>query len=71
VLLDLVVHERLGVAGLVGLVVAEAAVPDQVDHRVAAELAPEAHREADGVDARLDVVGVHVDDRKVVALREV
>ena len=62
VLLDLVVHQRLRVRGLVGLVVAEAAVADQVDHRVAAELAPEPHRQPDRGDARLDVVGVHVDD---------
>jgi hypothetical protein len=70
-LLDLVVHERLRVAGLVGLVVAEAAVADQVDHRVAAELPPESHRQLDGVDACLHVVGVHMDDGQVVALREV
>ena len=37
VILDPLVHQRLRVGGLVGLVVAEAAVADQVDQRVAAE----------------------------------
>ena len=38
VLRDLLVHQRLRVGRLVGLVVAVAPVADQVDHDVAAEL---------------------------------
>ena len=69
--LDLRVHERLGVGRLVGLVVAEAAVADQVDQRVAPEALAEAHRQPHGGDAGLHVVAVHVDDRDVEALCEV
>ena len=65
------VHLRLRVGRLVGLVVAEAAVADQVDDDVVAELLAEGERQADGADARLHVVGVDVDDRRVVALGEV
>ena len=71
VLLDQLVHQRLRVGGLVGLVVAEAAVADQVDHDAAAELLAERHRQPHGGDAGLEVVGVHVDDRHVEALGEV
>ena len=68
---DLAVHRGLRVGGLVGFVVAVAAVADQVDQDVVTELLAEREREAHGGDAGLDVVGVDVDDRDVVALREV
>ena len=71
VLLDLRRHLRLRVGGLVGLVVAVAAVADQVDDDVALELLAVGHREPRRGDAGLDVVGVDVDDRDVVALRHV
>ena len=45
VLLDHLVHRGLRVGGLVGLVVAEAAVADQVDQHVVAELLAERERE--------------------------
>ena len=70
-LLDARVHLGLRVGGLVGLVVAEAAVADQVDDDVVAELLAEGEGEADGGDAGRHVVGVDVDDRHVVALGEV
>ena len=69
--LDLGRHQRLGVGGLVGLVVAEAAVADQVDDDVAPPALAVGHREADRRRAGLDVVGVDVDDRHVEALRHV
>ena len=69
--LDLRVHLGLGVGGLVGLVVAEAPVADQVDQDVVAELLAEGEGEAHGADARRHVVGVDVDDRDVEALGEV
>ena len=69
--LDLGRHLRLRVGRLVGLVVAVAAVADQVDQDVVAELLAEREREPHGRDARRDVVGVDVEDRDVEALREV
>ena len=63
--------QRLRVGGLVLLVVAEAAVADQVDQRVAAEALAERGGQPHGRDAGLHVVGVHVDDRDVEALGEV
>ena len=69
--LDLGRHLRLRVGGLVGLVVAVAAVADQVHDDVVAELLAEREREPHGADARGDVVGVDVEDRHVEALREV
>ena len=70
-LLDHLVHLGLGVGGLVGLVVAEAAVADQVDQHVVPELLAERERQPDGADAGGDVVGVDVDDRDVVALGQI
>ena len=69
--LDLRVHRRLRVRGLIGLVVPESAVADQIDQRVVPEALAEGERQADRGDARLDVVGVDVDDRDVEALREI
>ena len=71
VLLDPRVHLGLRVGGLVGLVVAEAAVADEVDDDVVAELLAEREGQAHGGDARGRVVGVDVDDRDVEALGEV
>ena len=69
--LDLGRHQRLGVGGLVGLVVAEAAVPDQIDHDVPAPALAVGHRQANRGRAGLDVVSVDVDDRHVEALGHV
>ena len=69
--LDLLDHERLRVGGLVLLVVAEAAVADEVDDDVVAEAAAIGERQAHGRDRGLGVVGVHVDDRHVEALGEI
>ena len=68
---DLRDHQRLGVRGLVLLVVAEAAVADQVDDDVVAEFLPESHRQPDRGDRGLGIVRVDVDDRNVEALRQV
>ena len=70
-LLDRLVHLGLGVGGLVGLVVAKAAIADQVDQHVVAELLAEREREPHRRDAGRDVVGVDVDDRNVEALGQV
>ena len=71
VLVDCLVHQRLRVARLVALVVAPAAVADQVDQDVLAEAGAVGHGEAHGGAAGIDVVGVDVDDRHVVALGDV
>ena len=71
VLLDHLVHLGLRVGGLVGLVVAEPAVADQVDEHVVAELLAEREREANRADAGGHVVGVDVEDRHVEALGQV
>ncbi len=69
--LDLGGDLRLRVGGLVGLVVAVAAVADHVDDDVAAPALAVGHRQAHRRGAGLDVVGVDVDDRHVEALRHV
>ncbi len=69
--LDLGGHLGLGVSRLVGLVVAVAAVADDVDHDIPGKALAVAHRQAHRGHARLDVVGVDVDDRAVVALGQV
>ncbi len=64
-------HQRLRVRRLVLLVVAEAAVADEVDDDVVAEALPEGKCETHGRDGGLRVVGVHVDDRRIEPLGEV
>jgi hypothetical protein len=63
--------QRLRVCGLVLLVVAEAAVPDEVDDDVVAELLAVGQREPDRRERGLGIIGVHVHDRHVEPLREV
>ena len=69
--LDLGGDGRLRVGGLVGLVVAEAAVADHVDDDVAVPALAVGHRQPHRRHAGLDVVGVDVDDRHVETLGEV
>jgi len=71
VAVDLLDHQRLRVRGLVLLVVAEAAVADEIDHDVLAEAPAVGHHEPHRGDRRLGVVGVDVHDRRVEALGEV
>jgi hypothetical protein len=61
VVLDQVVHQRLGEGRVVALVVAELAVADQVDDDVALEALAKAHRQAGDVGGGLDVVAVDVE----------
>jgi hypothetical protein len=60
--LDGRVHERLGEARLVALIVAVAAVAEHVDHDILVELLPELERELDGGDRSDGVVAVDVED---------
>ena len=53
---DLGDHQRLRVRGLVLLVVAEAAVADEIDDDVPPELLPVGHREPDRRDRSLGIV---------------
>ncbi len=70
-ILDSLGHLRLRVRRLVLFVVTEATVTDEVDERVASEGAAEVDRQMHGGDARVDVVGVDVNDRNVEAFGEV
>ena len=58
-------------AGLVGLVVAVAPVADEVDDDVLAERLAELERELHHAHARLGVVAVHVEDRRLHHLGDV
>ena len=70
-LMDGLVHLRLGVSGLVRFVVAESPIADQVDDDVAAELLSEGGRQPNRADARRDVVGVDMDDRQIEAFSDI
>ena len=65
------VHHRLRGRRLVGLVVAEAAVADEVDDHVLVELHAVRERQARGEHHRLRVVAVHVQDRRLDHLGDV
>src|SRR5690606_41025871 len=70
-LVDLPVHERLGVAGVVALVVAVPPVADHVDDDVLVEALPVRERQAGDAHAGLGVVTVHVEDRRLDGLGDV
>ena len=67
VLADLLVHHRLRRRRLVGFVVAEAAIADQVDDHVLVERHAVVEREARDEQHRFRVVAVHVEDRRLDA----
>ena len=71
VALDRRVHQRLGEHGLVALVVPEPAVAEHVDDHVAVEPLAELGGDAGGVDDRLGVVAVDVEDRRLDHQRDV
>ncbi len=71
VLLDQLVHLRLGEARLVGLVVPVAPVAHEIHDDVLAELLAELEREPDDSHRGLGVVAVHVEDRRLDHLRDV
>ena len=64
-ILDLRVHDGLGHGGVVAFVVAEAAIAEHVDHHVLAELLAVFRGDLGGVDHRLRVVAVGVEDRRL------
>ncbi len=70
-LLDQVVHPRLGEARVVALVVAAAPVADHVQHDVLVEPLPVLERELRDPGAGLGVVAVDVEDRRLDGLRDV
>ena len=70
-LADLRVHERLGEARLVALIVAEAAVAPHVDDDVAVELLAIFDGELAGEGHRLGIVAVDVEDRRLDRLGDV
>jgi hypothetical protein len=71
VLLDLLVHQRLRERRVVLLVVPVPPVAPHVDHHVAVELLPERHRQPRRVHARLRVVAVDVEHRRLDRLGDV
>src|SRR5206468_3747895 len=60
---DLLVHPRLRERRLVGLVVAETTVSDEVDQEVLAELLTVGAGHTGDRHARLRVIGIDMDDR--------
>ena len=70
-LVDLGVHQRLRVARVVALVVAVAPVADHVDDDVLVEPLPVRERQPGDAHARLGVVAVHVEDRRLDDLGDV
>ena len=63
VALDLPVHQRLGVGGVVALIVAVLAIADHVDDDVFLEPLPVLEGDLDGADAGVGVVAVDVQNR--------
>ena len=64
---DLAIHHWLGERRLIGLVVAEAAIAEEIDHYVAAELVAEVGGDLGDVRHRLGVVAVHVENGRLDA----
>ena len=62
--LDLLVHDRVGEHRLVAFVVTKPAVAEDVEHHVLAELLAELGGDPGGVDHRLGIVSVDVEDRR-------
>ena len=67
---DLPVHQRLGERRLVSLVVAVAAVADEIDEEIELEGPAIGNRQPRRLDARLGIVRVHVHDRNLEAARQ-
>src|SRR3546814_2212536 len=70
-LLDRLVHQRLGEARLVALVMAEAAIAPYIDDDIAVEFLAELDRHLAGEGHRLGIVAVDVEDRRLDALRHI
>ena len=70
-LADRRIHQRLGEARLVALIVAEAAIAPHVDDEVALELLAELDRELAGEGHRFGIVAVDVEDRRLDRLGDV
>ena len=70
-ILDRPVHQRLGEGRLVGLVVAEAAIADHVDHDVLVEQLAEFGGDARAMHHRFRIVAIHMEDRRLHHQRHV
>ncbi len=68
---DFFVQGRLRERGLVRLVVSVTTVADDIDQKILAEFRPVFDRQPHDVDARLRIVGVHVNDRDLEPLGEI
>ena len=70
-LFDGLVEQRLGDGGIVDFAVAVAAVADQVDDDIGAELVAVFERHAADADHGIDIFRIHVKDGNRLAAREV
>ena len=70
-LADRLIHQRLGEARLVALIVAEAAIAPHVDDDVAVECLAELDRQLAGEGHRFGIVAVDVEDRRLDRLGDV
>ena len=70
-LVDRAIHQRLGECRFVGLVMAVAAIADDVQHDVGGEAHAELGRHAGAEHHRLGIVAVHVQDRHLDRFRHI
>ena len=68
---DFLVHQRLGEARLVALVMAEAAIAPHIDHDVAPESVAVFDRQLAGEGNRFGIVAIDVQDRRLDALCDI
>ena len=66
-LLDLLIHQRLRISGIVAFVMPVAPIADDVDDNVLLELLPEVVRHLRDANDRFGIVAVHVPDRACTA----
>src|SRR5690348_3508712 len=69
--LDEIIQLGLRERWLVGLVMTVSSIADEIDEKILMEAMPVGNREADHLDARFGVVGVHMYDGNLEALREI
>ena len=68
---DLLVHQRLGEAGLIALVMAVTTVAEHVDDYGLVEPLTELDRDLGGIDHRLGIIAINMDDRRLDHLRHI
>ena len=69
--LDAGIHDRLGIARLVALVVTEAAEPDEVEHNIFVKFTAVIERDLNHAIRRFRVVAVDMKHRRLCNVRRV